>query len=185
MTATANEEDCDRARRWLGSHYGLDSEWHWQLAAQFAAVRAPLEARIAKLQRARDEAGETWSSIVDRQEARIAELETELERVTKERGDEIQRELREEMTREAESARLKREARLAELEGALLTATVHDVEANRYHQSLGARWMCEAIAREARTTFRLNRNFVELARELADKWSDLAYWRPDAPAETR
>lgn len=50
MTATANEEDCARARKWLGSHCGLDCEWHWQLAAQFAAVRAPLEARIAELE---------------------------------------------------------------------------------------------------------------------------------------
>jgi|HubBroStandDraft_1064217.scaffolds.fasta_scaffold58493_5 hypothetical protein len=54
MTATANEEDYRRAREYIADCCAVqeDTLAHDidRLAAQFAAVRAPLEARIAELE---------------------------------------------------------------------------------------------------------------------------------------
>jgi hypothetical protein len=50
--------------------------------------------------------------------------------------------------------------------------------ANRYHQTLGAKWMCEAIEREMATRFAQNANAQEFARHVRQKWMDKAYWRP-------
>lgn len=56
---------------------------------------------------------------------------------------------------------------------------IEDVDrANRYHQTLGAKWMCEAFVREMTTTYRLNRHAQEFARHLERKWEDESYWRP-------
>jgi hypothetical protein len=50
--------------------------------------------------------------------------------------------------------------------------------ANRYHQALGAKWMCEAIVREMTTGFALNASAQAFALHVAQKWRDGAYWRP-------
>ncbi len=50
--------------------------------------------------------------------------------------------------------------------------------ANHYHQSLGAKWMCEALVREMRSAFAQNRNAQNFAEHIARKWEDNAYWRP-------
>lgn len=51
-------------------------------------------------------------------------------------------------------------------------------DANRYHQSLGAKWMCEAIVREMRTRFAQNRSAQEFASHVERKWEEAGYWRP-------
>ena len=51
-------------------------------------------------------------------------------------------------------------------------------DANRYHQSLGAKWMVEAIIREYRTTFALNKHAREFANSLERRWEDEGFWRP-------
>lgn len=50
-------------------------------------------------------------------------------------------------------------------------------DANRYHQALGAKWMCEAIVRWCRTTLRQNRNAQSFADDIELKWADDAFWR--------
>ena len=70
--------------------------------------------------------------------------------------------------------------RIASLAEELLDSPPVDqgpAEANSYHQRLGAKWMCEAITREAETTFRLNRNFQAFAKDIGCKWQDDAFWR--------
>jgi hypothetical protein len=57
-----------------------------------------------------------------------------------------------------------------------------DAHANRYHQTLGAKWMVEAIVKDCRTRLRLNRNAQEFANDLERRWEDEAFWRPIAPA---
>ena len=66
-------------------------------------------------------------------------------------------------------------ARLAELE-----MQEHNDDANRYHQSLGAKWMCEAIVREMGGAFSQNRHARAFAEHIARKWSEAGYWRPGA-----
>ncbi len=58
-------------------------------------------------------------------------------------------------------------------------------DANRYHQSLGAKWMCEAIIREQRTKFRENRNAQEFADDLERRWEDEDFWRPKQESHER
>ena len=47
---------------------------------------------------------------------------------------------------------------------------------NEYHQSLGAKWMCEAIAREYAPDER------EFVHAFARKWQDPSFWRPKTSA---
>ena len=61
--------------------------------------------------------------------------------------------------------------------------TEDGADANRFHQALGARWMVEAIVRECRTVYRLNRNAQQFANDLEGRWQDEAFWRP-APSES-
>jgi len=84
---------------------------------------------------------------------------------------------------QAATERLLREKRSAEqgkTDALRATAeiTPRDVDANRYHQSLGAKWMCEAIVREMKTTFAQNANAREFGHHIARKWEDTGYWRP-------
>jgi hypothetical protein len=55
-------------------------------------------------------------------------------------------------------------------------------DANRYHQTLGAKWMVEAIIRECRTKFAQNRNAQEFANDLERRWEDQSFWRPLPPS---
>lgn len=45
-------------------------------------------------------------------------------------------------------------------------------EANNYHQSLGAKWMCEAIVSKYAPDER------EFVHAFARKWQDASFWRP-------
>ena len=56
---------------------------------------------------------------------------------------------------------------------------------NEYHQSLGAKWMCEAIVRKCETTFALNRSAQQFATMFARKWEAPSFWRPTEPAHDR
>jgi hypothetical protein len=49
--------------------------------------------------------------------------------------------------------------------------------ANRYHQTLGAKWMCEAIVRRCRTELRLNRNAQAFADDIERRWAEESFWR--------
>ena len=61
MSATANEEDVRRAAEWYrDAGYNDTAHDLATLAAQFAAVRAPLEARIAELEIALIEDASEW-----------------------------------------------------------------------------------------------------------------------------
>ena len=56
-------------------------------------------------------------------------------------------------------------------------------DANRYHQRLGAKWMCEAIVREINGAFSQNRHARAFAEHIARKWEVVSYWRPGAAPE--
>jgi hypothetical protein len=56
-------------------------------------------------------------------------------------------------------------------------------DANRYQQSLGAKWMCEAIVKFLRSSTKLDWSAQRLARMVDRKWEDLGFWRP-AGSET-
>ena len=58
-----------------------------------------------------------------------------------------------------------------------LADNARDGDANRYHQTLGAKWMCEAIVREMPGAFR-SRNAQEFAAYIERRWEDPHYWRP-------
>jgi hypothetical protein len=72
----------------------------------------------------------------------------------------------------------------ASVSTAELIALLHELpfpeEANRYHQTLGAKWMCDAIVLWCRTTLRLNRNAQAFANDVQSKWQDESFWRPKA-----
>ncbi len=61
---------------------------------------------------------------------------------------------------------------------ALLNEVAAESTANRYHQRLGAKWMCEAIVRDMNSTFRLNANAQGFAKHVSHKWEDTGYWYP-------
>ena len=46
-------------------------------------------------------------------------------------------------------------------------------DANRYHQRLGAKWMCEALVRWLRTSG------LACAADIERRWEDDAFWRPE------
>jgi hypothetical protein len=71
----------------------------------------------------------------------------------------------------------------AQLQSIALDSTREDAAANRYHQTLGAKWMCEAIVREMETVFEKNTNAVEFGRHIWRKWEDDSYWRPGEKQE--
>jgi hypothetical protein len=54
----------------------------------------------------------------------------------------------------------------------------NDLEANSYHQRLGAKWMVEAICRDLRSRLRLNASAQALANDIERKWEDDAFWMP-------
>jgi hypothetical protein len=65
---------------------------------------------------------------------------------------------------------------------ALLALLNERSEANRYHQALGAKWMCEAFVREVEATYSQNRHAREWSEHLKDKWQDSSYWRKTVPS---
>jgi hypothetical protein len=61
----------------------------------------------------------------------------------------------------------------------------HAQDANKYHQSLGAKWMLEAIIKEYRTTYRLNKHAIEFAKDLERQYKeDPEFWRPEKNKES-
>lgn len=57
-----------------------------------------------------------------------------------------------------------------------------DVEANTYHQRLGAKWMCEAIVRDIRLAPVKTLGRSETADYYERKWEDASFWRPKTSA---
>jgi hypothetical protein len=61
-------------------------------------------------------------------------------------------------------------------------------EANRYHQALGAKWMCEAIVKWLRTPLpgtlcEDQERDERIADSLVRRWEDKSFWRPRSNAE--
>ena len=69
--------------------------------------------------------------------------------------------------------------------GALATSVSNPTDANRYHQALGAKWMCEAIVRFLRSTTRPYWSAHRLASMIEPRWQDSDFWgRKIWPVET-
>jgi hypothetical protein len=65
---------------------------------------------------------------------------------------------------------------------AVVGMTEDHSDANRYHQTLGAKWMCDAIVNWCRTVLRLNRSARAFADDIQSRWQDESFWRPVTPA---
>jgi hypothetical protein len=67
----------------------------------------------------------------------------------------------------------------ATVSGTAENAAPQALDSNRYHQTLGAKWMVEAIIQECRTTYKLNRHAQVFADSLDRRWEDEKFWRSE------